>query len=331
MRTSSIALALCLSAGLPACAVSDPDSSPGGTDGPWESAKTTTDDESIIIQQVTYRSGGLLVSGQVCRPVGTGPFPMIVANHDGFSGLSAWNGGACAEAAHAGYIQIESSYRGQDGSDGVVELCLGEVDDTLRMLEIALELPEVDASRVAMWGTGHGGCVTMRALQRGAPVKVAASMYGITSMAKAYQFWRTQLETSAGPSGQYQRLIELANANIGGAPEAYPEEYQLRSPIDQAAPLPTNVPFLLAHGVEDPLVSPRQSCELAQRMGVAGHHFNEQHQLVTTTPVGCESAWTSSSSQLASWTGMRYLLVYDGSPANVMDTDVESFLAAKLR
>lgn len=323
---------LFLAAGLPACAVPDTDSSPDGTTtGPWESAKTTTDDGSIIIERVTYRSGGLMIAGQVCRPVGSGPFPVIVSNHDGFSGLAAWNGGACAEAAHAGYMQIESAYRGQDGSDGQVELCLGEVDDTLRMLELALELPEADANRVAMWGTGHGGCVTMRALQRGAPVKAGASMYGITSMSKAYEHWAAALATGDGPNTQYQRLIELAHAGIGGSPQDYPEDYMARSPIQQAAQMPSNVPFLLAHGVDDPLVSPRQSCELAKHLGVAGHHFDESHQLVMTTPVGCESMWTANATQVASWSSMRYLLVYDGTQATVMDNDVQSFLAAKLR
>jgi Prolyl oligopeptidase family len=323
-------MALCLSAWVPACAVDEADPSSEGT-GPWVSAKTTTDDGSIIIQRVTYHSAGLLVSGQVCRPVGSGPFPLIVANHDGFSGLADWNGGACAEAAHAGFMQIESSYRGQDGSDGLIELCLGEVDDTLRMLDIALTLPEADGSRVGMYGTGHGGCVTMRAVQRGAQVKVAASVYGISSMSKAYDHWRTQLVTGAGPSAQYQRLMEVANAGIGGSPEDYPEDYQLRSPVDQVALMPSNTALLLAHGVNDPLVSARQSCELAQRLGVSGHHFNEQHQLVTTTPTGCESMWTSSSAQVSSWAGSRYLLVYDGTPATLMDTDVQGFLNAKLR
>ena len=328
MTRSSVALALCLSAWVPACAVDD---SPSDETGPWVSARTTTDDGSIIIQRVTYHSAGLLVAGQVCRPAGTGPFPLIVANHDGVSGLADWNGGACADAARAGFVQIESSYRGQDGSDGLIELCLGEVDDTLRMLDLALTLPEVDASRVGMWGTGHGGCVTMRAVQRGAQVKAAASVYGISSMSKAYDHWRVQLAMGAGPSAQYQRLIEVANAGIGGSPEDYPEDYQLRSPVDQTTQMPSNTALLIAHGVNDPLVSARQSCELAQRLGVSGHHFDAQHQLMTTAPAACESMWTSSSTQVSSWTGSRYLLVYDGAPSTHMDTDVQGFLNAKLR
>jgi hypothetical protein len=336
-KYSSLALMFCCFAWAPAC--TDEASPDGGMTGPgWVSATTTTDDGKIVIEKVKYRSGGLLVVGQVCRPAGDGPFPLIVSNHGGFAGLPAWNGGACEEAARAGYVQIEPAFRGQDGSEGFVEMCSGEVDDALRMLEIALQMPEVDPARVAMWGTSHGGCVTARALLSGAPVKVAASVFGITSMGAAYQFWQSQLTAGVGPIAQYQRLIDLANAGIGGSPDEYPEEYQSRSPIEYATQLPAGVPFLIAHGAADPLVPPRQSCELAKRLNVQGHHFDQDHQILTTIPKGCESTWTASGSPIGSWQGERYLLVYDGlastptnEPTSAMDTDVDAFLRAKLR
>jgi dienelactone hydrolase len=305
----------------------------------WESAVTTTDDGAIVIQKVTYRSQGMKIVGQVCRPTGAGPFPLIVENHGGVSGLPGWNGGSCAAAARAGFIQIESSFRGQDGSDGFVELCAGEVDDALSMLEIARTMPEVDQNRVVMWGTSLGGCVTTRALQRGAKVKAAASVFGITDMRAEYEFWRTQVAIGAGPTVQYQQLIDVANAGIGGSPADYPEEYQLRSPIEHLADLPAGVPFLMAHGVEDQLVPPSQSCDLAHRLTVSGHHYDEQHQLLATTPAGCESMWTATTAPVAGWPATRYLLVYDGAHtlgvnganATAMDTDLQSFLTTQMR
>lgn len=331
-RCSSIVLMMYLCAPATAClSAGDDPSATGGTVGPgWESATTTTDDGSIIIQRVAYRSGGLLIFGQVCRPTGPGPSPLVVANHDGVSGLAAWGGGACAEAARQGRVHIESSYRGQDGSGGSIELCLGEVDDVLAMLEIALAMPEVDRERVAMWGTGLGGCVTTRALQRGAPVTAAASVLGISNLKTQYEQWRNGLGTGKGPSAQYQILMEAAHAAIGGPPEDFPDEYLRRSPALRATEIPGAIPLLLAHAVDDPIVSPRQSCELAQHLGVAGHHFDAQRQLVTTTPAGCETAWTPAATPTGGWIAPRYLLVYD-DPATLMSADVEGFLAAKLR
>lgn len=309
----------------------------GFADAAWESAVTTTDDGSIVIQKVTYRSQGMKIFGQVCRPAGTGPFPLIVENHGGLSGLPGWNGGSCAAAARAGYIQVESSFRGQDGSDGYIELCAGEVDDALTMLEIARTMPEVDQDRVVMWGTSLGGCVTTRALQRGARVKAAASVFGITNMRAEYEFWRRQITTGAGPTVQYQMLVDTANAGIGGSPDDYPEEYQLRSPIEHLADLPAGVPFLMTHGVEDQMVPPSQSCDLAHRLTVSGHHYDEQHQLLATTPTGCESMWTPNMAPVAGWPATRYLLVYDGAHtlaganAAAMDADLQSFLKTQLR
>ncbi len=328
-RCSSIVLATCLLVGAaPACTDAvEPAPGPG-----WESATTTTDDGTVIIQKVSYRSGGLRVFGQVCRPAGSGPFPLVVANQPGFSGLPAWNGGACKETARNGAIQIESSYRGQDGSEGLIEICLGEVDDVLRMLELALEMPEVDRQRVTMWGASHGGCITTRALQRGAPVKAAASIAGISDMAAAYRFWRAQVDAGMGPTSQYEQLITLAHQGIGGAPDEAFNGYMARSTIETAAQTPAGIPFLIAHGTDDPLVPASQSCALAQRLGVEGHHFDAQHQLVAAPPVGCETAWTSSAAPIGSWSGVRYLTVYDGLTqlGGAMAADVESFLDAKL-
>ena len=337
-RSSVLLMSLVLAA--PACTDSVDDPMMGGDDGPaWESAVTTTDDGAIVIQKVSYLSMGMKIFGQVCRPTGAGPFPLIVENHSGVAGLPAWNTGSCAAAARAGYVQIESSFRGQVGSDGFVELCAGEVDDALNMLAIAVTMPQVDPGRVFMWGTSLGGCVTTRALQRGAKVKAAASVFGINNMRAEYEFWRTQIAAGAGPTVQYQQLVEVADSGIGGPPDDYPEEYQRRSPIEHLSELPAGVPFLMTHGVADQLVPPSQSCELAYRLPLGGHHYNEQHQLLTTTPAGCESMWTSSTAPVTGWPATRYLLVYDGAQslgavgasATAMDADLQSFMTMQLR
>lgn len=328
-RCSSVALMIASFAFVPACTDSDPESIAPESPG-WESATTTTDDGKIVIQKVAYRANGLRIVGQVCRPAGTGPFPLIVANHAGFQGLPAWNGGECAEAARRGFVQIESAFRGQDGSSGTIEICLGEVDDTLAMLDVALAMPEVDPDRVVMRGDGHGGCVTARALQRGVAVKAAASVSGMSDLPALYSFWGAQAATGTGPVPQYEALVALANETLGGAPDDYPDEYRRRSPVEHMGQLPTTVPFLITHLVEDKIVPTRQSCVLAQRLGLQGHHFDEQHELVPTAPAGCEAVWAPSVAEPSSWNAARYLLVYEGDGA-AMESDVDAFLSAKLR
>ncbi|HET8647505.1 MAG TPA: prolyl oligopeptidase family serine peptidase, partial [Vicinamibacteria bacterium] len=174
MRRLTLALVLALSS----CAdPNDPSPSPGAT---WLTTATTFEDNLVRIERVTYRSsGGLRIEGQVCRSTVLGRRPVLVVNHGGFEGLGGeWNGGLCKTIAQAGYVVIESSYRGEDGSEGRVEFCLGEVDDVLAMLDVALQQPYADRRRVVMWGGSHGGCVTTRAFQRGAPVHAAVDVFG---------------------------------------------------------------------------------------------------------------------------------------------------------
>src|SRR5262245_45574824 len=175
----------------------------------WESVTRTTDSASLIIEKVAYRSNGLRIFGQVCRPASAGPHPVMVVNHGGFAGLGdEWNGGVCRQtASQLGYVVVESSYRGEDGSEGTIELCLGEVDDVLRMLEIVLAQPYADRRRVVMWGGSHGGCITTRAFQRGAPVHAAVDVFGPTDAAATYAFWQAQVNAGSPHTGTYQEFI----------------------------------------------------------------------------------------------------------------------------
>src|SRR5688500_5044526 len=81
-------------------AVDSPSGLPDAGPGAWTVAETLTDDGTILIERVDYPSGDLRITGQVCRPAGDGPFPLLVLNHGGFEGLGGdWNGGACAAVA----------------------------------------------------------------------------------------------------------------------------------------------------------------------------------------------------------------------------------------
>jgi X-Pro dipeptidyl-peptidase (S15 family) len=154
------------------------------SDGGWHTIDVTHREANVVVERVSYGGTGTQprVFGQVCRPTGGATkHPVVVLNHGGFSGLKGdADGGLCVTLARKGYVAIEASYRGEDGSQGNVEACLGEVDDVLAMLTVALVQPYADSAHVGMLGSSHGGCVTLRALERGAPVRVAADGFGIT-------------------------------------------------------------------------------------------------------------------------------------------------------
>jgi hypothetical protein len=156
-------------------------------------------------------------------------------------------------------------------------------------------------------------------------------------MRAAYVWWRTQLEAGAGPTYLYQTLMERADAAMSGPPERSPEEYLRRSPIQYIDATPAAIPYLIAHGAADVVVPTKQSCQLAQRLGVDGHRFDNKHQLITGTPSGCETIWRTSTASVAGWPAKRYLLVYEGladplqgTGAATMHADVAGFLSAKM-
>ena len=58
----------------------------------------------------------------------------------------------------------------------------------LAMIEVGLAQPWADPDRVVMAGMSHGGCVTLRALQRGAPLHEALALVPPTDMAALYRY-----------------------------------------------------------------------------------------------------------------------------------------------
>lgn len=317
-----------------------PPSDPTG-EGSWLTVEQTFEDNLARIERVSYRStGGLRVVGQVCRTTILGRRPVLVVNHGGFEGLGGeWNGGLCKTLARAGYVVVESSYRGEDGSEGSVEFCLGEVDDVLSMLQIALAQSYADRDRVSMLGISHGGCIGLRALQRAAPVRAAIDVFGPTDAASLVRFWQARVAAGDPNSAAYRDLIARVLAATGGPPESVPGAYAARSPASFSPDLDAwPGALLMVHGTEDPVVPLAQSCLLASRARDVRAHYRDALRPLTGPPPGCPDGgitWLTGDLPAPRWPDRRYLVVYRGAghdlegPASAaMLADVLSFLAA---
>lgn len=308
----------------------------------WESVAQTSSDASTIVERVSYRSSGLRIVGQVCRPAHGRPSPVLVWNHGGFEGLQGeWNGGLCVDLARLGFAVVESAYRGEDGSDGQIEICLGEADDVIRMLEIAVRQPWADPARVAMMGGSHGGCITLQAIARGARVHAAVNIFGATDFAALHSFWRAQRDAGAFVT-VYQDLLTRIERATGGTPSQASAAYAARSPVRIAAAIAARgIPLLTVHGTSDLLVPVEQGCALAAAIGTTeGLHVASPPATVSTSaPAGCVSrptAWRAGPLP-QSWPAERYVAVFTGaghemsSPAgSAMATVALTFIATKL-
>jgi cephalosporin-C deacetylase-like acetyl esterase len=322
-------------------AAAEPDAPPDASTLVWETVEPVSNDGSVIVEDVTYRSDGLLVRAKLCRPAGNGPYPIAIYNHGGFDGLALDPMAAtCQQSAQFGYVWLGSSYRGEEGSEGTIEVCLGEVTDVIRMLEIARAQPYAAPGRVVMWGQSHGGCVTLRALERGAPVKAAAAIFGPSDIARVYQGWVDRIAANDPQTSFYELLRDKVKTGAGGTPTEVPAAYTARSPLAFAADLPANVPLLITHGLDDTIVPLHESCSFAAAAtGFATYHLDGAQETVATVPSACSAAgltWQSGAVPRGSWPGNRYFLAYDGLGHDIagdaltaMQEDVGSFLLTK--
>jgi hypothetical protein len=136
-------------------------------------------------------------------------------------------------------------------SEGKLELCLGEVDDVLNLLSAVTALPDANAKQVLMWGHSHGSCITERAIERGAPVKIAVSIDGPTD----FTTW--------------------SNNNPILAPTVAAQEARSTAYSGNDPATLTGVKFLRIHAEGDTVVTPDQGCELAYKFpNIASYYLN---------------------------------------------------------
>ncbi len=127
---------------------------------------------------ISYPSEGLTITGVLNIPAGEGPFPVIVMNH-GFYPRSEYTSGDGSQRAaeyltQRGYITVSSDYRTWGGSEfGVSFFHTGLVADVMNLLASLDSIPQVDVSRIGMWGHSMGGGITTKILTLESPVRAA--------------------------------------------------------------------------------------------------------------------------------------------------------------
>ncbi len=144
------------------------------------------------ITTVTYRTGEPTLTGYLCKPVGTGPFPAVVYNHGGLGHII---GGApretCRALAASGFVGF-SPIRRQ------TRPLHGHLDDVMAGLSYVRGLDAVDPQHLGMIGFSRGGLLTFMAATRGKDLRAVVIM--------------------ASALGRGHLDAELANADAVSAP-----------------------------------------------------------------------------------------------------------------
>jgi alpha/beta superfamily hydrolase len=301
-----------------------------------------------IREKVSYLSSGLQVNGLVCRPNELGRFPILMYQHGGFSGVGgdASGDGLCQYMADRGYAVFMSSYRGEDGSQGRIEYCGGEVDDSLQLLAIARTQAYVSADEIAVLGLSHGACISLQMVARGVPATVVVDVFGPTEWSVLYEYSQARaLQPGADP--ELTQFISNAATNIG-TPANNPDAYRSRSPLYSASALSNfNGSILVVHGARDEVVPPKQSCDLVRAIGgFRNSHLSARYvpglseRTVTSHPNECgapDMPWVDAEHPgKQNWQGQRHFVFYDemshigGIQLPYSIDDAENFIRTKL-
>jgi hypothetical protein len=195
--------------------------------------------------------------------------------------------GQCLDWAKRGWVFATSAYRGSTvtitqgtttlfthQSGGTPEFCLGEVTDVLALTDIVANYDGSIAigpsgstitpnfnGKLFMYGYSHGGCITYRAVEQGAPVNAFSVIEGFTDLRQTYLDARQDGDStalSAAIAGAYQ-----TNTTTTYQPDAagvmgynWRSAHYFASRGDLAIQNFKNMPILIFHGDNEVDIDP---------------------------------------------------------------------------
>lgn len=211
--------------------------------------------ERTRTDRIRYVSEGRWITGVMVSPRTPGPHPLLVYNH---GGVMQWGRITLADVlefnrlAERGYVVVASAYSGEGGSEGEPDMGGGDVADVLALMDAVAAFPEVDASRIGMWGFSRGGLVTYGVLARTSRLRAAAIVGGPTDLLQAPR--RAEFDAFVYPHAirDYGRDKDAVLAAL--SPILWPER------------LAASTPLLILHGGDDPRVEPSDSLRMASAL-----------------------------------------------------------------
>lgn len=237
----------------------------------------------------TYQSDGLKQYGLLTIPNGQAPeggWPAIIFNH-GYISPTVYKTTERYVAyvdylARNGYVVFRPDYRGHDRSEGVAQGGYGNSDyliDVLYAFDAVSRMPEVNSSKMGMWGHSMGGWITHRAMIIEPDVKVGVIWAGVVGgYDDLLELWRRTPSDASLPSpssNNQQRRWRTYLVETFGSPESNPAFWQSISATTYLADL--SGPIQIHHGTADASVPVSLSERYAEKLAAA----DKEHQLYT--------------------------------------------------
>ncbi|GAA6525545.1 hypothetical protein IDVR_13400 [Intrasporangium sp. DVR] len=239
----------------------------------------------------TFRGDGLLISGRINVPRGTGPFPAVVLAH-GYVPIEEYTNGATMlrerdYLARQGYVTLHIDYRNHaqsdDDPDNGAALRLGYAVDAINAGLALQQFEAVDPDRIGIIGRSMGGGVVYNALVARPGLFKAGVAYSPVSSDTVDNFnrWVRRDDDREGDARAVLRRL--------GTPERAPETWARTSPRTYFDRITD--PILIHHGTEDEDCPIRWSAETVAALKKAGkkvtYHVypGERHTFTSQWPL----------------------------------------------
>lgn len=221
--------------------------------------------DSVEQAYLGYASGDLRVTGYLF----IAPYsqlevePCLIFNHGGVNGVNEAVKTKCRWLAKQGFLVFAPSYRGEDDSQGRVEVAAGEVDDVLAAMALLEKHPGVDPNRFVMLGTSHGALISVKAATRPLGKRLLRGVVAAYGVMDIYAWYQYLLDNDFDTSDSLS--VRVYGTGPKDKPEAFAKRQALTL-IDKLGP----APILLVQGAKDRIVPVEQARTMEAALKKAG-------------------------------------------------------------
>lgn len=201
--------------------------------------------EGVETYKINYKSEGLNIEGFIAKPITNkekAKLPAIIfcrGGNQSFGMLNAYQLKMINQLAENGFVVLASQLRGNIASEGVDEFGGKDVNDILKLIDIAKELDFVDAKNIHVLGYSRGGMNTYQVSKLTDNINSIAVVGSPTNKFKAIKFRESMYQYVYKPL--FGDTIQNKNAYVN------------RSAVFWHNKL--NEPTLILHGSDDSRVA----------------------------------------------------------------------------
>ncbi len=251
--------------------------------------KILADSPAYTRYYMTYRSGGLTISGIMNVPKGKGPFPVLILDHGYINPTIYTNGRGLKREqdylAKKGYVVIHPDYRNHADSDkdslNGIRFRLGYAEDAINAVNAVQnsDLKYLDKKNIGMLGHSMGGGICLTIMVTHPDLVKAFVLFAPVSADARDNFYRWDVKRT-----DLAEKIEHAY----GRPEDNPKFWDAISPMTFLNNV--KAPILLHHGTDDESCPYPWSERLADSLKAHGKDLTfysypkEKHEFINLWP-----------------------------------------------